>query len=222
MYVKDIQFNRLRAFNLTDMLSLVMDRSDWYVNKTVDAANNRIEMWLKNCHSKYIMKVPNINPDQISQVSPPEHIYLVPSESDPNLTYLVDMNSRLCSCPQGRLTGPCKHKEVVAKSRNLPSFDIIPTYSPLMRQTYMFIGTGQHMDLDWFLPVQAVGECEADVQYCNSQPPEQPELSNTENVEGTALETNVTVDAEDVKDTFKQTLAALTEKIMGRIDQEKL
>ena len=40
--VKDIQFNRIHAFNLTDMLSLVVDRSEWYVNKVIDAANNRI------------------------------------------------------------------------------------------------------------------------------------------------------------------------------------
>ena len=112
-----IQFNRLCAFNLTDMLSLVMDRSEWYVNKTIDAANNRIQMWLKNCHSRYVMKVSSINPEHIIQLRLPAHVYLVPSESDPSISYVVDMESRLCSCPQGRLTGPCKHKDIVARQR---------------------------------------------------------------------------------------------------------
>ena len=73
------------------MLSLVMDRSDWYVNKVVDAANNRIEMWLKVCHSKYVMKLPDIDPTQITQLDPSAHVYMVPSESDPDVSYLVDM-----------------------------------------------------------------------------------------------------------------------------------
>ena len=42
-YTKDIQFNRLKAFNLPDMLSLVLDRSEFYTNKCVDASNNVIE-----------------------------------------------------------------------------------------------------------------------------------------------------------------------------------
>ena len=50
------------------MLSLVMDRSEWYINKVTDAANNRIESWLRNCHSKYIIKSPNIDPEKIVQL----------------------------------------------------------------------------------------------------------------------------------------------------------
>ena len=42
-YVKDIMFNRNRAFDLTEMLSIVLEKGEWYVNKVVDAANNRIE-----------------------------------------------------------------------------------------------------------------------------------------------------------------------------------
>ena len=76
------------------MLSLVMDRSDWYVNKVIDAANNIIEMWLKVCHSKHVMKLPNIDPTQITQLDPSAHVYMVPSESDPDFSYLVDMQAR--------------------------------------------------------------------------------------------------------------------------------
>ena len=55
-YTKDIQFNRLKAFNLADMLTLVLDNSEHYVNKCIDAGNNVIEAWLKNCHSKYVIR----------------------------------------------------------------------------------------------------------------------------------------------------------------------
>ena len=224
-YVKDIQFNRIRAFNLTDMMSLVMDRSEWYVNKVIDAANNRIEMWLKNCHSKYVMKMPNIDPDKITQLRPQNHTYLVPSETDADVSYVVDMEARLCSCPQGRLTGPCKHKDIVAKSKNIPSFDIIPTNSPKMRQLYMFLGTGQQTSLDWFLPLQAEGGQDEEPQpggggSHEDEPVEangadiQPDVG-TELINGTSE-----VSHEDVKAKLKQTLGALADKIMRRIEHD--
>ena len=189
------------------------------MNKAIDAANNRIEMWLKNCHSRYVMKESSINPEHISQLRPPAHVYLVPSESDPSISYVVDMESRLCSCPQGRLTGPCKHKDIVAKTKNLPSFDLIPTNSPKMRQMYMFIATGQHMALDWFLGLQAVPDCEGDVQQCESPVPVLSNNNDTEDAAGTSAPTYDVV-PEDIKTKFKETVAALTEKVMARIDKD--
>ena len=40
-------------------------------------------------------------------------------------------------------------------SKGVPSFDVIPCENPIMRKCLMFLGTGKHMDLDWFLPLQA-------------------------------------------------------------------
>ena len=222
-YVKDIQFNRIRAFNLTDMLSLVMDRSDWYVNKVIDAANNRIESWLKVCHSKYVMKLPEIDPTQITQLDPSVLVYMVPSETDPDVSYLVDMDARLCSCPQGRLTGPCKHKELVARSKNIPSFDIIPSNSPKMRQLYMFLGTGQHEALDWFLPLQAEAEAECgDFLPCISSVPEVNQVNASVMVADSIAATTPSSEPtpEDVKAKLRDTLAALTEKILKRVDYD--
>ena len=151
-YTKDIQFNRLKAFNIVDMLSLVLDKSEFYAHKCVDAANNVIKSWLRNCHSRYVFKTPNIDPDKIEQISP--NCYLVPSESSEHVSYIVDMKMRTCSCPQGRLCGPCKHKNVLSHSRNIPSFDVIPEASPQMRKLFMFIGTGKMMALEYFLPLK--------------------------------------------------------------------
>ena len=151
-YTKEDQFNRHKAYNLTDLLAILLDESEFYCNKFVDAANNRLQSWLKNCHSRYITKLPSIDPDKIVHVG--GHTYLVPSESDTDITYLVDMDMRLCSCPMGQLRGPCKHKYLVSVSKIVPSFDVLPTQHPAMRQQFMFIGTGENMDIDWFLPMQ--------------------------------------------------------------------
>ena len=218
-YVKDIQFNRLRAFNLTEMVSLILDRSEWYVNKAIDAANNRIETWLKNCHSKYVSKDSNIDPDKITQLNPPAHIYIVPSETSEDVSYVVDIERRMCSCPRGILTGPCKHKDIVAKYKQILSFDVIPTSSPHMRQKYMFLATGQDTPLDWFLPLQDsaahdIGQVSAGVEVAE-------DLDITENVNQTQYFADVSEnDDEDVRAKLKRALDKLAEKINNRIDYD--
>ena len=146
--------NRHKAYNLPDLLTILLDKSEFYANKCVDAGNNVIHAWLKNCHSKYVVKMPNIDPAQIVHMG--HNRFLVPSESDSDRSYLVDMDVRHCSCPQGQFRGPCKHKLIVSVSQNIGSFDVIPTTSPEMRQVLMYLGTGRNMSVDWFLPLQAV------------------------------------------------------------------
>ena len=226
-YVKDIMFNRLRVFNLTEMLSLVLDRSEWYINKVIDAANDRIESWLKNsCHSKYVMKLPNIDPDSIVQLNPLAQIYLVPSETDPDKTYVADMDTRRCTCPQGRLAGPCKHKYLVAHCKKIPSFDVIPTNSSEMRQLYMYLGTGKHTPLSWFLPKQAIcleNDLGGTLDYGGSAglvaPVEHGDLEDTVQV-GSVPVGNDLIDPQAVKDKLEKTLKLLSDKFMSRIDSD--
>ena len=219
-YTKDIQFNRLKAFNLPDMVSLLMDKSDFYINKCVDAANNVIESWLRNCHSKYVIKMPNIDHDKIVEIGP--DTYLVPSETQAGVSYVVDMVLRCCTCPQGRLCGPCKHKVAVSKSKNVPSFDVIPTNSPQMRQIYMYIGTGKKMSIDWFLPVQA--DVMSSMSTNQAIPDVQPEVQHVQNHEqemGPSEVTETVADTESqadiVKEKLRRVLNKLGDKLLERI-----
>ena len=221
-YTKDIQFNRMKAFNLTEMLHIVLDSSQWYVDKAIFAANNRIASYLKNSHSKYSIKKPNIDTSLIKQISPSAHTYMVPSESKAEVSYVVDMESRYCSCPLGKLTGPCKHKVLVAEWKGLPSFDVIPTASPTMRQLYMYIGTGSHIDLDWFLSHKA----DAEVQETESVllPPPQPVNVHVEQNDQEvdlndeeAFGDHEGPNTNDIEMTLERALTSLKEKIKNRI-----
>ena len=53
-YTEEEQFNRHKAYNLPEILSLLFDQSEFYANKCVDAGNNVLKSWLKNCHFIYI------------------------------------------------------------------------------------------------------------------------------------------------------------------------
>ena len=151
-YTKDIQFNRIKAFNLPDLLTTLLDNSQFYSEKCIDAANNVIESWLRNCNSKYYFGKSRIDPSKI--ISNSDGTFLVPSESVDSLIYLVDMKERYCSCNQGRLKGPCKHKALVSERFGVECFDVIPSNNPTMRQTFMYLGTGKKMDINWFLGLQ--------------------------------------------------------------------
>ena len=216
-YTKDIQFNRLKAFNIVDMLSLVLDKSEFYSNKCVDAGNNVIKSWLRNCHSRYVIKTPNIDPDKIQQISP--DCYLVPSESSEHVSYIVDMKMRTCSCPQGRLCGPCKHKNILSHSKNIPSFDVIPEASPEMRRIFMFLGTGKMMDLDYFMPLM-----EPTMEEDNTS---MEEINNNVTMdvhqnEEIVTEEDIThiVSRDDVKEKLRKVLQKLEDKIGARVEHD--
>ena len=221
-YAKEIQFNRLKAFNLPDMLSLILDKSEFYSNKCVDAGNNRIESWLKNCHSRYVIKRSNIDADKIVQLGP--DTYLVPSETQSDVSYVVDMVLRCCSCPQGCLCGPCKHKNIVCQSKNLPSFDVIPTQNPVMKQHFMYLGTGKKMAVDWFMPLQAQvsgteGDAEPQEQATGVHAHVHPCLNPVADV-GAHLQTQSEVNQQSVKEKLEVVFLKFQNKILSRVTQD--
>lgn len=218
-YTKEDQMNRHKAYNLPDLLTILLDDSEFYANKCVDAGNNVLESWLRNCHSKYVVKKPNIDPAQIVQIGP--NSYLVPSESDSDVSYLVAMEVRHCSCPQGQLKGPCKHKQLVSVSKNVPSFDVIPSESPEMRKVFMYLGTGRSMSLDWFLPMQANMAVAEDVIHVPSQVTSVDENSQqdeevAENLNSSPVDLEPTVVHKKLDDVFNQ----LKSKFESRISED--
>ena len=76
-----------------------MDDSEYYQDKCVDAGNNVLEGRLRNYKWKYVMKRPNIDPEKIVDLG--SNCFLVPSETQSDVIYLVDMETRDCTCAVG-------------------------------------------------------------------------------------------------------------------------
>ena len=115
--------------------------------------------------------------------------------------------------------------------KNVPCFDVLPTHSPDMRQTYMFIGTGSMLPLNWFLPVQE------GISHTDEDPIQQVQGQTYDNTESAAEMIEITeapviaeeisetpVIAEDiseaVKNNFQQVWEKLGSKILTRIQQD--
>ena len=65
--------------------------------------------------------MPSIDVDKIIDLG--QNCFIVPSENHPDVSYVLDMCARYCSCPQGRCSGPCKHKLLVSSYKNISSFE---------------------------------------------------------------------------------------------------
>ena len=152
-WTKESQFNRHRAYNLLDLLRIVMDDSQYHARRCIDMANNVLTSRLKNQKSRYLAKKSSIDPTKIVRID--DSSFSVPSETVKDVFYTVNMDLRLCDCYMGQLKGPCKHKSIVNLTQNIPSFDVVPTMNAEMRAVFMFLGTGKKSDPNWFKPLSS-------------------------------------------------------------------
>ena len=136
---KDHQFNRQKAFNLPELLSIVMDQSESYVQKLIELGCSRIDQ-LRYNHSRYNLIPSSIESKQIIHLG--EGNYLVESEKGDS-QYKVSMITGFCQCPVGKNCGPCKHKSAIAKCCGVAGFNAIPTTDPHMRALWHYIAVGQ-------------------------------------------------------------------------------
>ena len=145
---KDHKFNRTRAFNQRELLEIEADDSSYYAQRCIDVASNTLTSRLVNQRSRFLnRKAIAIDPKQI--IREDDGTFTVPSETRKEVFYSVDMELRICSCPDGVLRGPCKHRKLVAQSQNMLSWEA----SPEMRALWMELGTGKKTNLDYFQPL---------------------------------------------------------------------
>ena len=152
---KDLKFNRIRAYNLVEMVQIECDDSNHYAKRCIDMANNTLNSRLKNQHSRYLSKKVNI--DETKIIKEDDGTFTVPSETKNDVSYSVNIELRTCTCYQGRNKGPCKHKNIVSTTQELPSFDVVPETNPQMRAIWMYLGTGKQVRMSYFMPLSIPG-----------------------------------------------------------------
>ena len=140
--LKDQDLNRIRRFNLPDLLDFFLeDESSHYRDKLVDLGNGR-RLPVK---SRYEGKSCNIPKDEVCELEA-GITYMVKSQSKEDKFYLLDMRSGYCQCSLGCSSGPCPHKNAVQKHYNIAEFSVIPTFDQKIRRIYHFIALGFHLE----------------------------------------------------------------------------
>lgn len=145
--MKDKIFYRTKAFNVVQLVDFLFTRLEKvYEQKLLDVANNR---WKNSLTSRYVSVTKwDLPKNKITQVS--SHAYVVPSQSKPDMTYHVDMETAMCSCPLGYNGGPCKHQYIVAKYFSISSVNTDPVTSSSLRKLFYKIATGRDEEDTWF------------------------------------------------------------------------
>ena len=227
---KEIQFSRLRAYNLVDLLSVCLDDSKFYTRRCTDVSHNRNYHLFTNQKSKYLFKTTKLNSSQIIKLSRSE--YLVPSENIEDRLYKVNTDQRTCECKQGASKGPCKHKSLVVNKFQLKNFEVLPKDNPEMRSVYYYLATGENKDPAWFRPIDKEESVVPLVDWEeNIENPQDDQISN-ESIEHMDVDESTQNSSEsnefdfdnsgDVLSDFKKSIFNLLVKVEDRFNKDKL
>ena len=102
-------------------------------------------MWLTTGTSTIKLqgiKCSSISASQIQQLDETKSTYLVSSQTEHRVNYLVDMKLGVCSYNAGQDGSPCSHQAATVKHFHIPNVNCIPTYSPETRQQLAVIAVG--------------------------------------------------------------------------------
>ncbi|KAK3925043.1 Laminin subunit alpha-1 [Frankliniella fusca] len=118
LQLKTTVLERLKAFNIVQLFEFLVTKLDaYYKSRIATVLNNRVHV-----HQKSRYHAPKT--DKLSTLSCTnrisERVFEV-KNSKSSLTYLVDMDAKICSCPKGFTGAPCKHQFYVAKTFNISS-----------------------------------------------------------------------------------------------------
>lgn len=112
---KDISLERTKAYNLTQLADFVVTSFEgYYKQRLLDLVMNKLNRCTINRLSPHSG---DVLPDQISELE--EMQYHVTSSKDSSTKYFVDMNSNICTCPQGITGKICKHQSAIIKHYNI-------------------------------------------------------------------------------------------------------
>ena len=144
---KDGQFNRTKAYNLPDLLDIILDDSIYYQKRLLDIGNGRFGAF-KNTKSRYLVKESTFTADKIIDIG--ELNFLVESESSQDVFYHVNMLSGLCECKAGANCGPCKHKRAIATHKGIAEFSVLPEMDAKIRALYHYIADATILKNTWY------------------------------------------------------------------------
>ena len=112
----------------------------YYSRKLLSVAHNRVDRYISLKYQG--LKCLGIGFEQIAILNKDEQTYLVDSQTERNVKYLVDMSVGICSCMGGQDGSPCSHHAAIVKLYGVPSVNCIPTLSSQTRQEIAVIAIG--------------------------------------------------------------------------------
>ncbi|KAG1662103.1 hypothetical protein GQR58_021112 [Nymphon striatum] len=155
--LKDQIFERVRAYNVVQLLDFLVTRMNAYNERRLtDLSNGRVDVTISR---RYLPGGTSIPKGNVTKVD--THYYRIKSQTELDVEYFVDMSISTCTCAVGLNGALCKHQYAVVKHFNESSLNFLPLRDPQMPKHLLFFATGQeHVRPGWFssLPVAGTSE----------------------------------------------------------------
>ena len=154
LVMKDKILQRVKEFNVISLFSkLVNDFTEHYKNKLLSVASGSYDGYTARRFegkSKYKGVIGYTVPDkesvQIMEMAAAKignYLYKVPSESQSDVSYVVDTFLGICECPVGKSGAPCKHQFVLWTSTQCPNPNFLPFFNREERMKFAEIAIGK-------------------------------------------------------------------------------
>ena len=124
------------------MFSFITECSElYYIRKLLSFARNRVDRYISLKYQG--MKSTGICVDHIQKFEN-KNTFLVNSQSQRGVKYVVDMNLGVCSCVGGQDGSPCSHHAAIAKLFGIYSINCVSTISSTARQQLAVVAFGNN------------------------------------------------------------------------------
>ena len=163
LVMKDLILQRVKEYNINALFDRLTDELDnHYKDKLLSAASGSFD---SHCSARYLGKSKKKEKQGVGFVKPTsletstmlsncsnqgDNIFVVPSASTANKSYVVDMNLGICECEVGKTGGPCKHQFILWTNQKATSTNFIPIFSAEQRKNMAEIAIGKSLSNEFY------------------------------------------------------------------------
>ena len=180
LVLKDDVLNRTKEININSLVDkLRTEFVDHYKIKLLNVASGKFDGWYSNRFKGLGkkrgdgmgFKMPSLSDresvtNRVLEVA--QNIFKVPSFSQEDTSYNVDMNINVCECEIGRTGSVCKHPYILWAFSITKESNFLPYLSSAERQTYAKIAIGGSMAIDAYEGIHDRMMAESSIQQRSS------------------------------------------------------
>ena len=147
LVIKDEILNRVKEYNVLGLVDkLTINLEAHYQAKLLSIAEGSFDGIYSGRFMGVVKNMPPVNVlDEIATKveSVGNETFKVPSFSNPDIVYLVDMNLARCECAKGMNSAPCKHQYLLwIKQFSVVSKNFLPFFNAKERQEFAKLAVG--------------------------------------------------------------------------------
>jgi hypothetical protein len=142
--MKDIVFVRMQATNIVEVFFFIVERMDSYYQCRLAAIANEQQDHFISKRFK-LLGWSAVDKNAIVRSNEFPNIFEVPSRQDPSVIYTVDIETGVCTCPQGQTGAPCPHQAAITIFYQIDSLSSVPI-TIAGRQMFAVLAYGENAE----------------------------------------------------------------------------